>query len=251
MLCLPNKKLSRIIITTTLFFMLVNFAHGDKLDYQDRGNRWEGIATDSISKSDIELLSALVDYREDWQPLPANCKLQFHLEQTIDVDITVQELRPKHNYKMNQVIPKLAWQKGFNSYQWPTSEIIAPLQLKITRLGIIARLQQAAKSDVEYITPVLLYHSTPPTNVNGYLFAFKVSDCAILNYVIFQAEEVEPITAGKLGRQSVGEPFVIHWDSSLAKEGFYELIVDGYFLRNDKPIRQSVQFYHKSSFTKG
>ena len=248
MLYLLNKKLAKIIAMITFSFMLN--VYGNALDYQDRGNRWEGITTTAIIKSDIELLSALVDYRENWQPLPANCKLQFYLDQTSEVDLTVQELRPKHNYTMNQVIPWQPWQKGINHYQWSTSEVIAPLQLKITQLGIVASLKQLSKNDMEYIAPVLLYHSTPPANVNGYLFAFKVKDCAILNYVIFQEEDVDPIAAGKLGRQSVGEPFVIHWDSSLAKEGFYELIVDGYFLRNDKPIHQSVQFYHKSSLNK-
>lgn len=248
MLCLTNNNFAYTVAIIALLSVQVSLVYGGPLDYQNRGEYWEGIAHNPVAESDIELLSALIDYREDWYPLPANCKLKFYLQHATAVDITVQELRPKHNYKMERIIPKSPWRQGINDYQWATNEVIAQLRLKITQLGIIASLKPAAKSDVEYIAPVLIYHSVPPTKINGYLFAFKVGDCAMLSYVVYQGKNVDPIAAGKISKQSVSEPFVIYWDSSLAKEGSYELIVDGYFLKNNKPIYKSVQFYHKPSF---
>jgi hypothetical protein len=231
--------------------MLLSFqtalVYGGSLDYQNRGNRWEGIAPNPVSGLDIELLSALVDYNEKWQPLPAACKLKFYLPKSANVDLTVRELRPKHFYKMDRVLPKSSWQTGFNQYQWSTGDVIAALNLNIPKLGVVARLTKTPSS-AEQVAPVVFYHSTMPKNVGGYLFAFKVGGSAQLKYAIYQGHSETPTASGDLGKQSVGEPFVVYWKSANAQEGPYELIVDGHFLDNFLPIHQSVRFYHKPSF---
>ncbi|EDN69054.1 hypothetical protein BGP_3012 [Beggiatoa sp. PS] len=216
------------------------------MNYQNRGDRWEGIAPNPVSGLDIELLSALVDYNEDWQPLPTACKLKFYLPKSVEVDLTVRELRSKHFYKMDRVLPKSRWQTGFNQYQWSTGDVIAALDLNIPKLGVVARLTKTASS-AERVAPVVLYHSVMPKTVNGYLFAFKVGSGAKLKYAIYQGNSENPTATGDLGKQSVGEPFVVYWNSAKAKEGSYELIIDGHFLDNFLPIHQSVRFYHKAS----
>jgi hypothetical protein len=237
------NNIIKTIIIVLLFAMHIPLVHADELDYQNRGDRWEGIKAQPVSGQDIELLSALVDHRENWKHLPSNCKLKLYLQNAVDVDIEVQELRPKHFYKMDRVVPKTAWQQGFNDFQWLTSDVIAPLKLKMTTLGIVARL--AARSDAEHVAPVIFYHATPPTAINGYLFAFKIGGSAKLKYAIYQGKHQTPLIKDDLGKQFVGEPFVIYWDSRNAQAGAYELIVDGYFLNNNEPIHQVVHFYHQ------
>lgn len=233
MLSFINKILVIILIFLTCS------AYGDKLDYKNRGDRWEGIKPQPVSGRDIELLSATVDYNEKWQPVPANCKLKFYLQQATKVDIGVQEIRPKHFYKLDRVIPN--WKAGFNSFKWSTNDVIAQLDLKLTTLGVVARL--ASDDDKEYVAPVIFYHNNPPAAINGYLFVFKVGGNAKLKYVIYQANKV--VIEDNLDKQFVGEPFVIYWDSHKAQAGTYELVVDGYFLDNNDPIYKVVSFYHQ------
>ena len=248
MFSLINNSLVKSMALVIVFSVQTGIVYGGSLDYQNRGDRWEGVAPQPVAGTDIELLSALVDYNENRHPLPATCQLRFYLSKSTQVDLTVQELRPKHFYKMDRVIPKPAWQRGFNNFAWSTREVIAGLQLNIPKLGVVARLKNGTKPGTEYVAPVIFYHSTLPQTINGYLFAFKVGNSAKLKYAIYQGKSENPIATGDLGKQSVGEPFVVLWDSSSAKEDLYELIVDGFFLDNFLPIHQSVRFYHKPSF---
>ncbi|MDM8564809.1 hypothetical protein QUF74_04070 [Candidatus Halobeggiatoa sp. HSG11] len=233
MLFFKNKSLVIVIM------LFAYSAYGDSLDYKDRGDRWEGIKPQPVSGRDIELLSATADYDEKWQPIPAYCKVKFYLQQATKVDIDVQEVRPKHFYKLDQVVPN--WKSGFNNFMWRTSDVIAPLNLKITSLGIVARL--AIKDEKEYVAPVIFYHNNPPAAINGYLFVLKVGGNAKLKYVIYQGNKV--VTEESLDKQFVGEPFVIYWDSKNSQAGTYELIVDGYFLDNNDPIYKVISFYHQ------
>ncbi len=244
MLLFTNNNLTKIVIPVLLFAMCIPFVHGSELDYKDRGNRWEGIASHPVSGSDIELLSAMANHREQWQPLPARCKVKFYLQNATKVALKVQELRPKHFYKMDRAIPKPAWQQGFNEFQWPTDAVIKPLHLNIAKLGAVARLEATSRK-AEHVAPVLIYHTSVPTKINGYRFAFKVGGSAKLSYAIYQDKSRKPLLEQKLGKQSVGTPFVISWNSNTATAGLYKLVVKGYFLNGFRRIRQDVHFYHQ------
>lgn len=243
MLFIIHKILATIIATCWLLSIPTVLA-SEWWEYQNRGDRWEGIAPRPVSGLDIELLSALVDYRENKQSTPSWCQLQFYLPHTREIDLRVQELRPKKFYKMDKVIPKSHWKQGLNHYKWPFTDVLEPLGLKIPKLGVLARFKTPAYTDTEHVVPVIFYHSTPPSRIEGYLFAFKVGGSAELKYAIYQGKNDTPLITENLGRQYAGEPFIIYWKSAGAKKGIYELIVDGEFLNDYTPIRQAVQFYH-------
>ncbi|RKZ83966.1 MAG: hypothetical protein DRR19_18420 [Candidatus Parabeggiatoa sp. nov. 1] len=116
MLGLINNYLVKIIAIIALLFTHVSVAY-DTLDYQRRSDRWEDIAPRPVSGLDIELLSALVAHH--WQSTPPQCKLTFYLPNATEVDwLRVQELHPRHFYKMEPMISKQPWHQGFNDYQW-------------------------------------------------------------------------------------------------------------------------------------
>jgi len=240
-----NNNLKRIILLALLFAMHIPLVHGGELDYKNRGNRWEGIVAHPVSGYDIELLSALVHHREKWQPLPTTCKMKFYLQYATEVALKVQELRPRHFYKMDRVLSKPSWQEGFNDFQWSTNAVIQPLHLNIAKLGAVARLQSAVNRKAEHVAPVLIYHTSAPTSINGYRFAFKIGGNAKLWYAIYQGNSRKPLLEKKLGRRFVGTPFVIFWDSRKAPAGDYKLVVKGYFLNDYRKIRQDVHFYHQ------
>lgn len=242
------NKYSVITLVTILPLLTQVTLAFDSLKYQPRGDRWEGIApSPAWGSEDIELLSAIVDNRENWWKTPPKCKLKFYLPNRTEVDLRVQELRPQHYYKMDQINPNPYWQQGFNDYQWATDEVLKPLGLKLGQLGVVARLKKPVSRDTEHVAPVIFYQTNPPTTINGYLFTFQISGQARLSYAVYQHGNELPIAEGSLGKQSARKPFVVFWDSSQAPEGFYELVVDGYFLNNFMLIYQAVNFYHKPS----
>jgi len=222
-----------------------------KLDYQSRGDRCEGIKSKPVSKHDIELLSAMTYHGKEqqpkWKPPPNQCKLQFYLPEQKAVDLTVQELKPKHYYLLNQVIPQRPfWQQGINKYQWSTETVIKPLKLDISTLGVLVHLEKQGLDNIEKVAPVTFYHAELPEEIEGYLFDFKIGSNAELKYTIYKDNEKSP-KAKDLGKRFVDNPFRIFWESAEAEQGEYKLIVHGYFLGNNKPIRYVVQFYHKGN----
>jgi len=58
------------------------------LQYQNRGNRYEGLKPKPVSGYDIELLSALVDWREPSPAWPQTLHLKFYLPAAEPVFIT-------------------------------------------------------------------------------------------------------------------------------------------------------------------
>src|SRR5689334_4248789 len=89
-------------------------AQGD-LRYQDRGNRFEGIKQPQVSGYDIDLLSAIANYKESSTTIPEKLKLRFFLNQSAQPYIVVRELAVSYYYWMDRVHGP-TWQIGFANY---------------------------------------------------------------------------------------------------------------------------------------
>lgn len=243
-----RKKINLIMSCLLLFFLVWSPAVWAEtyLQYQDRGNRHEGIKRKPVSGYDIELISVRADYKEQTTRLPDILKLRFYLNQDSEVYLTVRELEYKHFYWMDKVKPK-RWGKGFqNEFEWPTQEVIRQLgQLGMYDLGVVARLEREEPSKVEQIAPVIFYHSQFPNTIKGYLFTFKTGGDARLICSIYKEGEKEPVFTRTFRRQRGGRPFTVRWDSSKSSEGFYRLVVNGYLLTTNDRINQIVRFYHQ------
>jgi len=249
-----SKLISNILIIFVLFSQIVFADH--HLDYQPRGDRWEGIKPLPVSGHDIELLSAMTYHGKEqqpkWQPPPSQCKLQFYLpaQKTVNlkaVKFTVRELKAKHFYWMENIPEQTQWKKeddGYN-YQWSTESVIKPLKLDISTLGVLVHLEKQGLDNVEKVAPVTFYHTEPPEEMKGYLFDFKVGSNAKLKYAIYK--DNEKLENSDLGKQFVGNPFRIFWESAEAEKGEYQLVISGYFLNDFTPIHHVVQFYHKKN----
>jgi len=217
------------------------------LQYQNRGNRYEGIKPKPVSGYDIELISARVDYKEEAKQLPAQFKVQFYLERLSKVYLTARELDYKYYYWMDKVQSAQLWRPGFdNTFDWPTREVIQQLgQITMYELGVVARLDKPEPSQSERVAPVIFYYSHLPTVIIGYLFTFKTGGDARLTATVYKDGESEPLFTQILQRQRGGRPFTVRWDSSQAGHGVYTLVLRGYFLNTNSPIDQTVTFYHQ------
>src|SRR5262249_49273988 len=123
------------------------------LQYQNRGNCYEGVKPKPVSGYDIELISARVDYKEEVKYLPDRLKAQFYLEQLSQVHLTVRELDYRYYYWMDRVQPAQPWRPGFdNAFDWPTREVIQQLgQIIMYDLGVVARLDKSVPSKSERV----------------------------------------------------------------------------------------------------
>lgn len=217
------------------------------LQYQSRGNRYEGIKPKPVAGEDVELISALVDYKEKGKRMPDQLKVRFYVKKPIDIYLTVRELDYKYYYWMDKIRPSRPWRSGFvNIFKWPTSEVIQQLDdLQVYDLGVIARLKKPEPSKVEHVTPVIFYHSRFPYTIKGYLFTFRTNGDARLSCSFYKKGEAVPLFTQIFRRQRGGRPFTVRWDSTKATEGSYKLVVSGYFLDTNDPIDQTVHFYHR------
>jgi hypothetical protein len=217
------------------------------MQYQDRGNRYEGIKSRPVSGYNIELISARVDYKEKTEQMPKWFKVKFYLKKASKVYLTVRELDYKHYYWMDKVQLSKVWAQGFdNIFEWPTDVVIQQLdEIKMYSLGVVVRLKNPKPSMAEQVAPVILYYSHVPTTIEGYLFTFKTNAEARLTCSISKASEAGPVFTRTFRRQRGGRPFTVRWNSSLAQEGPYQLLITGYFLETSDFIDQTVRFFHQ------
>jgi len=219
-----------------------------ELQYQNRGDRHEGIKPKPVKGTDLELISVLVDYQEPISKVPDQLKIKFFLETDQPVYITVRELDYRHYYWMDQIKPPQPWNVGqFNTFTWSTKTVLKALDRNLDPydLGILARMDIKNPSRVEHIAPVILYHSDEPTLVEGYLFTLKPNENARLFVSIVNEENSETIWKQVFRRKVAGRPFTVKWDATESQEGPYRFVVKGFSLHTNRPLNQTVRFYHR------
>jgi hypothetical protein len=217
------------------------------LQYRNRGDRYEGIKPRPVSGYDIELISARVDYKEEVIQMPARLKVSFYLDRPSQVHLIIRELDYKYYYWLDKAQPPKPWRPGFsNVFEWSTRDVIQQLDmLHMYDLGVVARLEKPEPSKLERVVPVILYHTQFPTAIDAYLFTFKTSGDARMTCSLYKEGDAVPLLAHTFRRQRGGRAFTVRWPASTAAEGFYKLVVRGYFLDTNDPIEQIVSFYHR------
>lgn len=216
--------------------------------YQDRGDRCEGVLPEPVGSFDIELLSA-VAYREAISSLPKYLNLRFYLPQTDKVYLIVRESEPETYYRMDHVEPKTPWQPGMNHYQWSTTDALQPVSqqkgnsLRINNLSLLARLGDDEPRVEERVAPLIFYDKQLPAKISEYVFIFKTNADAKLTSHLYQGGT--PILTEELGIQPGGKPFQVRWRNPQAPRGIYQLVIDGFFTKDNTKINQSVSFYHQ------
>ena len=218
------------------------------LDYQNRGDRFEGVRPKPVSGYDIEVISVLADYQEPANQLPDQLRVVFYLQNQIPVYLTVREQDYRLYYWLDRVKPAKVWQaKSVNEYSWPTGAVLRQLDQKLNtyELGVLIRLGRDTPAENEDIAPAILYHERPPAKIGGYLFTMKTNGDARLSCKVLRGKESTELMTQAFRRLPGGRPFTVRWDAGSAPEGQYALVCDGYFLDTNQPLRQTVRFFHK------
>ena len=218
-----------------------------ELQYQNRGDRYEGIKANPVGGEDVHVISVLVDYREPFSKLPDRLRLKFYLPEETDVAVTVRELDFDTFYWLDRVKPKQPWVQGFgNEFAWRTKPVIRELEINPHDLGVIARLGYTTPTSAERIAPAILYHSRPPERIDAYVFTLKVGSDARVSCSIFEGKSDQRLFNKVFRRINGGRPFTVRWDASSTSPGFYKLVLSGYFLDTGQRLNQEVRFYHQA-----
>jgi hypothetical protein len=220
-----------------------------KLQYQDRGNHYEGLKTRMVSGYDIELVSALVDWHEPSTAWPEKLHLKFYLPSAEPAFVTVRQPRPKDTfYWLDKVTPPAPWRAGaLNEFAWPTEPVLRNLPLAVLDdLGVVVRLQQESPSKEEAIAPAALFHTQPPSAASAYRFTFKTNGAAHLSATIYK--DNQPVYQRPQNQEKAGSPFTIRWDTQGHPEGEYRLKLSGYFDNDNTLLSKEILFYHRASW---
>lgn len=217
------------------------------LQYQDRGNRHEGLRPKPVSGYDVELLSALVDYREPSAGWPKALRLKFYLPAEDPVFITVRQPRPKTTYYwLDKVVPPPWRPRAFNEYSWPTEPVLRALtSMTADDLGVVVRLRQQDPGREETVAPVALFHERPPAAASGYRFTFKTNGRAYVTGKIYRGDQ--EVYQRPQNQENANSPFTLSWDSRGQRDGEYRLELSGYFDDNT-PLAKEVRFEHRASW---
>jgi hypothetical protein len=248
-----SDLLSGALIGCLLLAMAQPILAQDDLQYQHRANRYEGIKPKPVSGYDVELLSARIDHKEETSTLGEKLSVKFYLKEPTEVYLFVRELEYKHYYWLDKVEPREPWRAGFgNVFQWPTKDVLGQLQdFKPSELGVIARLGKPVPSVMETVAPVVFYQSKPPSKAKGYLFTFRLREDGKVTATVFKEGGDEALARQTFSHQAGGRPFTVKWDLSNTDvaEGYYRLVLKGYFLDTNESISQTVSFYHRPNIT--
>lgn len=218
------------------------------LEYQDRGDRFEGVKPKPVSGWNIELISVLADYQEPATQLPDQLRVGFYLPSQTPVHLTVRERDYRLFYWLDQVKPAKGWEPGtMNKYTWPTGAVLGQLDQNLNpyELGVLIRLGKATPGVYEETAPAILYHGQPPAKITGYLFTLKANGDARLFCEVFRGKESTALMTQTFRRLPGGRPFTVQWDAKGAPEGRYSLVCKGYFLDTNEGLNQTVSFFHR------
>ncbi len=236
-----------VAVFTVVFAAPLAAQYEPEVQYQDRGDRHEGLRPKPVQGYDVALLSARVDYREPGDGWPEKMRLKFYLPGPEEVFITVRQLRPRSTYYwLDLVKPIETWRPGkLNDYAWPTATVLRKLtSVTANDLGAVVRLRQELPGRKERVAPVVVYGDAAPAEVPGYRFTFKTNGTARVTYRIYRGQT--EVFARPQNRERAGSPFTVRWNSAGEPDGEYRLVVSGYFETDNEQLLKEVIFFHRS-----
>lgn len=245
------RKLILIVLHLAIIsgFTPARLSAQSDLDYQARGEYYEGIRPKPVSGYDIEVLSVLVDYKESTEHLPDQLRVRFYLDSKADVYLNIREQDYRLFYWLDKVKLSKDWRgQSYNEFVWPTGNVLRRLDQKLDmyELGVLIRLGQQTPAQVERLAPAILYHSRLPDSVPGYLFTMKANGDARLSCAVYRAGKGDPLMTQTFSRIPGGRPFTVQWNARNAEEAECTLVCKGFFLDTNQPLLQMIRFHHTS-----
>lgn len=240
-------KYSIFSLVVLLFFFGTNAMD---VTYKKRGDHYEGTKKKEISSGyGITAISFVVPSQKN-KNQNNQSKIAFFLPSGHKIhDIIIQEKKPKKFYWLDQFDTTINWKtNGCNTYSWD-SAIIKKLNLSHEKLAVMIKLRSTNRATKNINTPAILYNNhTPNLAEESYRIYFKLrNQKAKLSFYVYNRKnphypvlEVGPATFPR----GVIPSFSIEFNR-LKKEGWYSILVKGYYSMDRSRINYQADFYHK------
>jgi hypothetical protein len=225
------------------------------LQYQARGDRSEGLRTIAVGGYDVELISARAEPAAGFENRPApsvwadTVRLRFYQPGDDKVFITVRQLRSRTTYYWLNNVTSRFEPGSVNEYAWPTEPVLRRLKdVQLDDLGATVRVGQEQPAKSERVLPALLSDApTDDTAAGAYRFQLKTNGRAKVSAAIYAEDKV--LYRRPANWEAANSPFTVRWDSSGSPEGWYRLVLTGYF-ENNTPLDKEILFYHRPSLSR-
>jgi len=215
----------------------------------DKDNRYEGsISKEVAGKPWIKLIS-FYSFKEEYNS-DSILKVKFYIHDVPRVYLTAQELENKKFYWMEA--KRREWGLGWNEFgPWPVETVLERLRVPVENLGVLVKLfkeQIDLGKESGLIAPAVIYHSSPPLEINLYT-AFFVPGKTLsgVKYQIYKGcKGNEIVDEGPLGRQNKGIPFPVKFQLPKDWQGIARLKIIAN-KKNDPSLIPSTEeycFYH-------
>lgn len=216
-----------------------------QLDFKDRGNRNEGVKRFNVSVYDLELLSFIGYLENVGVGKKVDLKIKFFMNEDTSLFITAKELMPQKSYLMKP--SRTRWPKGWQEFSsWPTGQVLNPLGINISQLGILGRLKNDNPGSGE-VAPLIIYHSKPISQIKTYtLYLRPKENLSKVQYSLYRVGSQVPIIK-KITLHNIyygGMAFPIVVDLSNQQTGYYKLIIICDFENQFGGPKRTYTFYH-------
>jgi hypothetical protein len=219
-----------------------------RLSYHDRGDRYEGIRSNSVSAYDIDILSFITDYVEG-HVLPDTLRVAFHLPRSKPPFLTVREIDFDYSYWMDRARPRRPWKdESLNVFSWPSEEVLRKLSgiRDMYSLGVVIRLQDPIPRIEETMVPATFYSKACPDSVTAYTLWFKTSASTRMT-VIVRDPHGTLVFSQSLQHVVAGEPYALRWPCRDRSAGWYVVVLHGFMRNSNVPVNKIIHFYHHPS----
>lgn len=222
------------------------------LKYQSRGRYNEGTRGAASTGVPLDLVAAMVDYRDPYTQLPPLFQALAYLPQRDAVYLTIREIDPEYYYWLDGAQPESGWQQDrVNRFQWPTQTVIRYLKdgdrpIALKDLGAVARLRNEEPSTPDTVAPVALFHSRAPSEATGYRFILRPAATVRLTFTLTADNSrtaiAKPQDFPELGANA---PQSVVWKTDGWSDGWHQIAVSGYKLSDNTRVETRIRFYHR------
>lgn len=244
-------RVARVAVLATSVLAAASTARSQdaSLQYQPRGNRTEGLRTIAVGGFDLELLSARIEPAGGAaaETTPGSwsdaAQLRFYLPGTEKVFVTVRQLRSRTTYYWLNNVTDTFKPAAVNSYGWPTEPVLRKLKdVRPNDLGAIVRVGEEQAGRRERVLPALLSDGPSADGGDAFRFVLKTNGRANVQAAIFSGDK--ELYRRPANWESANSPFTIRWESGAAPEGWYRLVLSGYFA-DSTPVDKVIEFYNR------
>jgi hypothetical protein len=175
--------------------------------------------------------------------------LRFYLPEDEKVFITVRQLRSGTSYYWLNNVKGAFRTRAVNEYEWPTKPVLRQLtNVGLDLLGATVRVGQEEPAKSERVLPAVLFDTPVGTVVEAYRFVFKTNSRASIVAKIYSGEEV--VFTRRENTEDANSPFTVRWEGGNAPDGWYRLVLSGYFKNTNTPLDKEVRFYHRRNLSR-